>query len=140
MASVVSLPTSFSLPSECLESCTLSQKDINLLDNPISAIVLSSVPPVYCASSHRIAIITPIITIVMGRDESGKPMESSSPESRINSRLIRSGYHHVCSKQWQGNSSCVSMMLLQLHFPEACCSGSTSIITRWTSSFPSTVL
>ena len=71
------------------------------------------------ASSHRIAIITPTITIVMGRDESGKPMESSSPESQINTRLLRSGYHQVCSKQWQGNSSCVNMMLLQLRFPEA---------------------
>ena len=62
-------------------------------------------------------------------------MESSSPESQINTRLLRSGYHHVCSKQWQGNSSCVNMMLLQLRFSKASSSGSTSIITRWTSSF-----
>ena len=71
------------------------------------------------ASSHRIAIITPTIIIVMGCDESGKPMESSSPQSQINTRLLRPGYHHVCSKQWQGNSSCVDMMLLQLRFNEA---------------------
>ena len=83
------------------------------------------------ASSHLIAIITPTITIVMGRDESGKPMESSSPESQINIRLLRSGYHQVCSKQWQGNSSCVNMMLLQLRFPEVSSNGSTSIITRY---------
>ena len=92
------------------------------------------------SSSHRIVIITSTITIVMGRDESGKPMESSSPQSQINSRLLGPGYYHVCSKQWQGNSSCVDMMLLQLRLPGACSSGSTSIITRWTSSFSSTAL
>ena len=70
------------------------------------------------ASSHLIAIITPTITIVMGYDESGKPMESSSPQSQINTRYLHPGYHNVCSKQWQGNSSCVDMMLLQLRFPE----------------------
>ena len=91
-------------------------------------------------SSHRIAIITPTITIVMGCDESGKPMESSSPQSQINTRLLRPGYDHVCSNQWQGNSLCVDMMLLQLRFPDASSSGSTSIITRWTSSFSSTAL
>ena len=56
------------------------------------------------ASSHRIAIITPTITIVMGRDASSKPMESSSPQSQINTRLLRPGYHRVCSKQeWRRN-------------------------------------
>ena len=135
-ASVVFLPISFSLPSEFSESCSLSQKDLNLLDNPISATVLSLVPPVYCSPSYELpAIITPTITIVMGRDESGKPMESSSPESQINTRLLRPGYHHVCSKQWQGN-----MMLLQFRFPEASSSGLTSINTRRTSSLSSTVL
>ena len=84
------------------------------------------------ASSYRIAIITPTITIVMGCEESCKPMESGSPQSQINTRLLRPGYHHVCNKQWQGNSSCVYMMLLHLRFPEASSSGSTSIITRWT--------
>ena len=41
-----SCPYLFILPSECSEPCTLSQKDLNLLDNPISAIVLSLAPPV----------------------------------------------------------------------------------------------
>ena len=49
MASIVFLPISSSLPSECLEFCTLSQKDLNLLDNPISATVLSLALPVYCS-------------------------------------------------------------------------------------------
>ena len=80
------------------------------------------------ASSHCIAIITPIITIVMGCDESCKHMESSSQQSQINTRLLRLGYQHVCSKQWQGNSSCVDMMLLQLRFPEASSSGTNMFV------------
>ena len=126
MASVVFWPISFSLPSECSRFCTLSEKDLNSLDNPIPV-----TPPLI----HN---PPPLITIVMGCDESGKPMASSSPQSQINTRLLSSCYHHVCSKQWQGNSSCVDMMLLQLRFPEASSSGSTSIITRWNSSFSST--
>ena len=92
------------------------------------------------ASSHFITILIPTITIVMGCDDSGKPMESISPQSQINTRLLRPEYHHVCSKQGQGNSSCVNLMLLQLRFPEASSCGSTSIITRWISSFSSTAL
>ena len=92
------------------------------------------------ASSHHIAIITPTITIVMGSDESCKLIENSSSQTQINTRLLRPGYHHVCSKQWQGHSSCVSMRLLQLRFPDASSNGSTSIITQWISSFSSTAL
>ena len=139
MESVVFWSISFSLPSDCSRFCTLFQKDLNLLDNPISVTVLSSAPPVYCSLLHVLPV-TPTITIVMGCGESSKPMESSSPHSQINTRLLRPGYHHVCSKQWQRNSSCVDIMLLQLRFPEASSSGSTSIITRFTSSFPSTAL
>ena len=76
----------------------------------------------------------------MGCYESVKPMESSSPQSQIKTRLLRPGYHHVCSKQCQGISSCVDMMLLQLRFSEASISGFSSIITRWTSSSSSTAL
>ena len=82
------------------------------------------------ASGHLTAIITPSITIDTGCNESGKPMESGSPESQINTRLFRPGYHHVCSKQWHGNSSYVNMMLLQFRFPDAFSSGSNSIINR----------
>ena len=57
---VLFLPISFSLPSECSESCTLSQKDLNLLDNQISAIVLSLAPSVFCSPSHELsAIVSP---------------------------------------------------------------------------------
>ena len=80
-------------------------------------------------SSHQIAPITPIITFVMGCDESGKPMESSSPEFQNNIRLLRPGYHHVCSKQWRGISSCVNMIFLQFRFPDASSSGFIFIIT-----------
>ena len=55
---------------------------------------------------------TPTVTIVMGCDESGKPMERSSPESQINTRLLRPRYHRFCSKQWHGNSSWVNIVLL----------------------------
>ena len=77
---------------------------------------------------HRIAIIKPNITIVLGSFESGKALESSSPESQINTRLLRPGYYHVCSKQWHGNSLCFNMMLLQLCFPDISSNGSTSSI------------
>ena len=53
-------PISFSLPSECSETCTLSQKDLNLLDNTIS-LNFPSPPPVtltlhfqfLCLATHR---------------------------------------------------------------------------------------
>ena len=82
------------------------------------------------ASSHLTAIINPTITIVTGCDESGFFMDSSSPESQIDTRLLCPGYHHVCSKQWHGNSSCVNMMLLQFRFPDISSGGSPSIILR----------
>ena len=38
-------------------------------------------------------------------NESAKSMESSSPESQINTRLLRPGFQHFCSKQRHGNAS-----------------------------------
>ena len=54
--------------------------DLNLLSNPIPLIVLSPAPPVYCSPLHELPL-----------HESGKLMESSSPQSLINTGLLRPG-------------------------------------------------
>ena len=61
MASDVFWPISFSLPSERSIFSALSQKDLNLLDNPNSAIVFSLARPVFCSPSHELtAIVSPL--------------------------------------------------------------------------------
>ena len=132
MESIVFLPISSSLPSECLEFCTLSQKDLNLLDNIISATVLSSALPVYCSLLRELPAIVspsklPLSLLLWAVMSLVNPWRAAlqSPRSTPD--------YYV----WDTTRSAASS---GRETRQASSNGSTSIVTRWTSSLSSTVL